>query len=217
MTTNYPTSIDTFVNPTSNDSLNSPSHSQQHANLNDAMVAVQTKLGVGNAHKVALYHVLSYTITGTPSAVVINNCFSSTYDAYRVVLTNGSLTSSAAFHWQLTNGGSPSSAGYSYGIAAMDYAANAFSYIRGQNTSQIISGMSVTAGGTVSTSMDILNPYNTAPTHFIGINYVGDQAGYGGMGAGYHSGLAAYDGLRISASTGTIGTTKIAVYGYRLS
>jgi len=47
MATNYPTSLDTFTNPSAGDSLNSPSHSAQHANINDAVEAVQAKLGVG--------------------------------------------------------------------------------------------------------------------------------------------------------------------------
>lgn len=47
MATNYPTSLDTFTNPSAGDSLNSPSHSAQHADINDAMEAVQAKLGVG--------------------------------------------------------------------------------------------------------------------------------------------------------------------------
>ena len=39
MATNYPTSLDAFVNPLSTDSQNSPSHSLQHANANDAIEA----------------------------------------------------------------------------------------------------------------------------------------------------------------------------------
>ena len=49
MATNYPTSLDAFVNPTVTDSLNSPSHSLQHADANDAIEALQTKVGVGAA------------------------------------------------------------------------------------------------------------------------------------------------------------------------
>lgn len=51
MATNYPNSLDVLINPTSNDSLNSPTvpHAQQHANLNDAVEALQTVLGVNPA------------------------------------------------------------------------------------------------------------------------------------------------------------------------
>ena len=44
MTTNFPSSVDAFTNPTSNDTLDNPPHDQQHADINDAMEAVQTSL-----------------------------------------------------------------------------------------------------------------------------------------------------------------------------
>lgn len=47
MATNFPTSLDSFTNPSSSSTLDSPSHAAQHANINDAMEAVQAKLGVG--------------------------------------------------------------------------------------------------------------------------------------------------------------------------
>ena len=44
MATNFPTSVDSLVNPVSNDSLNSPSHSAQHANANDAIEAIENAI-----------------------------------------------------------------------------------------------------------------------------------------------------------------------------
>ena len=49
MATNYPGSLDVFTNPTSGNTLDSPSHSLQHSDLNDAVEAIETKLGVGTA------------------------------------------------------------------------------------------------------------------------------------------------------------------------
>ena len=49
MATNFPTSLDTLTNPTSSDSLNSPSHSAQHANVNDAVEALQAKVGADSS------------------------------------------------------------------------------------------------------------------------------------------------------------------------
>ena len=46
MPTNFPSGIDTFVNPAAGDALTFPPHASQHANSNDAMSAVQTTLGV---------------------------------------------------------------------------------------------------------------------------------------------------------------------------
>ena len=48
MTTNFPSSLDDFTNPTAQDSLNSDTvpHADQHANLNDAVEALEAKVGV---------------------------------------------------------------------------------------------------------------------------------------------------------------------------
>jgi len=51
MTTQYPGSLDVFTNPTATDTLNSGSvpHHLQHANVNDAVEAIQTVLGLNPA------------------------------------------------------------------------------------------------------------------------------------------------------------------------
>lgn len=45
MSTNYPTSLDVLTNPSSTDTMTSVPHSVQHANANDAIEALQAKLG----------------------------------------------------------------------------------------------------------------------------------------------------------------------------
>lgn len=45
MATNFPTSLDSLTNPSSGDALSSPSHSLQHANANDAIEALEAKVG----------------------------------------------------------------------------------------------------------------------------------------------------------------------------
>mgnify|MGYP000214891520 CR=1 FL=1 len=51
MTTQYPAALDVLINPTSSDALNSVTvpHHQQHANANDAIEALETKVGVNNS------------------------------------------------------------------------------------------------------------------------------------------------------------------------
>ena len=51
MATQYPTSLDNFVNPTSTDRLDSVSvpHHQQHTDINDAVEALQTVIGLNPA------------------------------------------------------------------------------------------------------------------------------------------------------------------------
>lgn len=45
----YPNNLDSFTNPNSTDNLDNPSHSLQHSNSNDAIEAIETKLGIGDS------------------------------------------------------------------------------------------------------------------------------------------------------------------------
>ena len=46
MATNYPTALDSLTNPSSSDKLNSPAHASQHTDENDAIEALQAKVGI---------------------------------------------------------------------------------------------------------------------------------------------------------------------------
>ena len=81
MATNFPTSVDVLTNPVSNDSLNSPSHSAQHANANDAIEAIEGYLlnrvngsgtYTGNAVLVSMatYITINITATGRPMLIM---------------------------------------------------------------------------------------------------------------------------------------------------
>lgn len=64
---NYPTSLDNFTNPTTTSSLDSPSHSLQHSDANDAIEALETKVGIGSspAGSATAGHVLVASTGGT--------------------------------------------------------------------------------------------------------------------------------------------------------
>ena len=49
MATNFPTSLDALTNPTASDPLTSPSHADQHADANDAIEALEAKVGVNGS------------------------------------------------------------------------------------------------------------------------------------------------------------------------
>jgi hypothetical protein len=44
---NFPTSLDNFTNPSSGNTLDSPSHSLQHSDINDVVEALEAKVGIG--------------------------------------------------------------------------------------------------------------------------------------------------------------------------
>lgn len=51
MTTGFPSSLDNFTNPTASDDLDTPAvlHADQHANINDAVEALQAKVGIDSS------------------------------------------------------------------------------------------------------------------------------------------------------------------------
>lgn len=72
MASTYPTSLDSFTNPLTTNPLTSPSHAQQHSDINDAMEAVQTKLAIGNT-VIGTWIDYTPTWTGTTTNPVIGN------------------------------------------------------------------------------------------------------------------------------------------------
>ena len=68
MTTAFPGAIDAFTNPTATDALDSATvpHATQHANINDAVEAIETAIGTTGAPVLA--KLASPTFTGTPAA-----------------------------------------------------------------------------------------------------------------------------------------------------
>ena len=49
MATSFPTGLDALTNPTSANGLNSPDHAGQHSDANDAIEALQAKVGVNSS------------------------------------------------------------------------------------------------------------------------------------------------------------------------
>lgn len=108
MATNFPGSLDSFTNPTASSPLDSPSHAAQHANINDAMEAVQAKLGVGAG---TIGEWTTYTPTWTASATNPTLGNGTLYGAYSQIngmvfgyirLGIGSTTTFGSGTWQLT-------------------------------------------------------------------------------------------------------------------
>jgi len=55
MATNFPTNLDSLTNPSIGNNLNNPPHADQHANANDAIEALEAKVGI-NASAVTTSH-----------------------------------------------------------------------------------------------------------------------------------------------------------------
>jgi hypothetical protein len=70
--TGFPTSLDVLTNPLSTDALTSPSHADQHADANDAIEALQAKVGVnGSAVTTSLDYKISQALSATSLMAII--------------------------------------------------------------------------------------------------------------------------------------------------
>ena len=74
MTTSFPTSLDALTNPTGSSALTSPDHAGQHADANDAIEALEAKVGVNGS---AVTSSLDYKITNN---VVLKSTFTTKGD-----------------------------------------------------------------------------------------------------------------------------------------
>lgn len=103
MSTLYPNALDDFVNPSASDTLNSGAvpHHRQHADLNDAVEAIQTVLGVTPA---GTYLTIKDRMSASEALNGLNDVTISSVAAGNVLRYNGSKWANYAEN-NLTDGG----------------------------------------------------------------------------------------------------------------
>jgi hypothetical protein len=212
MATNFPTSVDVLTNPVSNDSLNSPSHSAQHANANDAIEAIETTLFAGGINYTGLVHINTTSFSASTS-VTVNNCFTSTYKNY-IVVFNLSVTAAggASIRWSPTAGGTAYATAANYFNAGIEQSYGTPSSISGFGNNGATASFNF--GRSDSTDIStvygvILNPQALERTSYR--TFYADAVATGTQG-GFLNATDQFDGINVSLSSGT-GTIKI--YGMR--
>jgi hypothetical protein len=69
MSSTFPISFDSFTDPVSTGKLNSPSHSQQHININDAVEKIEAKIGITSSAVTTTHDYKLSGVTGTDKAM----------------------------------------------------------------------------------------------------------------------------------------------------
>jgi hypothetical protein len=69
VSTNFPTTLDSFTNPLAGDKLNVVSHSAQHANANDAIAALEAKVGIDGSGVAASHDALLAALAAQVAAI----------------------------------------------------------------------------------------------------------------------------------------------------
>ena len=99
MSTSFPSGLDALSNPSSTDKLNNPSHSAQHANANDALEAIEAKVGIDGSAVTTSHDYKLSGITGSGKAaldsVVVHLTGAETITDKRITPRIGTTASSA--------------------------------------------------------------------------------------------------------------------------
>jgi hypothetical protein len=166
---------------------------------------------------IGLWLVKSQTVGSAVASVVVPSVFSSTYDSYRVVISNVTMSSTAAgtvMYLRLHDGTNPASTNYNDGFARIDIAAAAVAATTSNlGTNGVTIGRGT--GDKFGTTFDVVNPNLATHTLFPQLSQINVNTGYMYIGAGMHQTSTAYPAFDIRPSTGTLTGGTINVYGYR--
>ena len=221
--------MDNFSNPASTDSLNTPSHSLQHTDLNDAVEAIETKLGVGasSAGSASAGQVLTISAAGTstwstptPGGLVlistttmsavasqpINDVFSTTYDNYRVLINATTLTGTLTMRLRVA-GADSTAASYKMDLYGTVLWTN--SAYQGYQESGSTNFNVVAESSPASISLDVLNPFASQKTFLHGQTSQNDR---GRSYQGIFDATTSFTGFSLIPGTNITGT--VSVYGY---
>jgi len=216
MPSNFPGAIDSFTNPLSNSALNSPSHSGQHSDLNDAVNKVEQYMGLvkvipTGATNGTVGATGTVTIGNAVSSVTVSGAFSSLYDAYRIIITGGTISATTVL--KLTLGGAATN--YFYTFLYASFATNTALADNGNNTTSFLYAAQGHQVGGLSGDISVTNPFLTKYTYVHAPIPAGNGT-YAGTLNGTLADVNSYTAFTlapISAATMTGGT--IRVYGYR--
>lgn len=241
MASNYPTSLDTFTNPSANDSLNSPSHALQHANANDAIEALEAKLGIGDstagsatsgyvltagtggtttwsAPSIAGLTLISSQTLSASSGVSFTNVLDSTYTHYKLVVSGYGSNNGANLNMRARINTTDVTTGYYCGSwYASISSTSGYPFVVNNGAAYQVSDIGI-QNGTLGESVFAHTLKVTADNRlqFGGSGVFGYYGGAGIIGGALVAQANAPTGFTIYPSAGTW-TGTIALYGYKKS
>lgn len=154
---------------------------------------------------------LDYIGATTASAVAtkIVSGFSSTWENYRLVVSNLTCTSGTLIA-QMSLSGTAANTNYYGGLTGITYAAAAANATVNNGVWWTLGPPSATIGGTLI--MDIIRPNIAAATSMTVSQVCGDRALVGG---GYHNTATAYNEIAFALFGGGTLSATFRLYGYR--
>jgi len=150
--------------------------------------------------------ITSQVIGSGVSSVAVSSAFSTTYDAYKIVIAGGA-GSSANAGIRMTLGATTTN--YYYGVPVAIYSGGAYASLAGSNTSSWEVG-SVNAAS-LNLNVELVDPFNAKITKMFA-QVAKDTSG--GSGGGFLDNTTSYTAFTFTPSAGTFTGGTIYVYGY---
>ena len=174
----------------------------------EVLTAADTNTYLANA---GLVYITSVTIGSNVATVTVSNCFSSTYDHYRIILSN-SVCNLNDYSFTFTLNNSTGST-YNYMAYYSDFAGVTRGPTSWQNSPN---GLYLGFSSTTNTSFisDIMNPYQASYTR---ATHLSTGNAYGTMGASLDKNAVSHTGFTVKSDDPAPRLTggTITVYGYR--
>lgn len=167
-----------------------------------------------------VYITQTLVTAGSATSVSFNNCFSSTYANYRIVIDSFQPSNAArTLLMRMRNGGTDATTtDYYYGISGFFATGAAVSDFSTVGASSMTTGMynSVNSLALGTATIDLFNPFAAERT-FGQVHQIGyDSNFFYRTGLMEHNLTNSYDGFTLLLSgTGNITTLRVRVYGYR--
>ena len=163
-----------------------------------------------------LNFITSATISTTTTS--INNCFTTAYTNYRVVITTSQVTADQSVSFRFRAGGADNvGANYNYGYTTVT-TAGATSVGSGTGSNNFLMGFIGLANGTTQTILDICGPQTNTRTTATMQRMEYDSVTFNSrQGALMKDAVEQYDGLSYIFGGAATGAGTIQVFGYRNS
>lgn len=171
----------------------------------EVLTASDTNTYLANA---GLVYVTSTAVGSGVSSVTVSNCFSSTYDNYKVIWSGGNFSAGNDGYLQLGS----STASYAYQIVYANFGAGAVSTYgdaAGANFRYVTEGDANVAG----TNLELIGPNLAKYTACYSVG-IGSGVAYMTL-IGIHKVATAYTSFTVGPLAGTMSGGTITVYGYR--
>jgi hypothetical protein len=174
----------------------------------EVLTAADTNTYLANS---GLVYVTSASVGTASTSVTIANCFSSTYDNYRITLAGGVASGNYAIGLRL---GPTSVTGYNTSYyAALNYLT--WAGTAGNARDNNFSKWTYVGAGEANQAVmcvDVLQPFLTKYTTY-GAQYM--DSGLTGPTGGSHQVASSFSGITVLIDSGTMTGGTVTVYGYR--